>query len=124
MKLNEFPHLAVNRLVEEEVGISNIIFHPLFHSSERNKSAEVVEVPQPYIVQLENRKQRQGIGRHYAFVYVCQTVNDVEAVKNESMNPEWCDLNGLKQKTEKHNITFPDVIDTYKGILDKIAVNK
>lgn len=117
----EIPHEAVKRRLLEETGISAFDFHPDFHRPLRVISERVEDVPGPYSVHMEHRRQRDDVMFHYAFVYVCQfTGGNINKPSNSSYQPQWYTLEEVKA-LPRDMIPFDDIIRRYEDILDRLS---
>lgn len=113
----EIPHVAVARVLNEEAAITQFEFHPKFHKPDMMLSDVVEEVPRPFAVQIEHRRQRGLVRFHYAFVYVCRPIgtdSQLEAVQGYA--PRWMNL--TQMYLAGHDMRpFDDVLLRYQDLL-------
>lgn len=84
--------------------------------------SEVVEdVPRPYSVHQEHRRQRGFVRFHYAFVYVCRFVgNDRTLPHVEAYQARWLSLDEI-YRLPKDLIPYDDIIRRYEDILRRLG---
>lgn len=122
LKVLELPHDAVARVLRTEAGISTFEFSSLFHAKQAAYTESVTIVPQPYMVQREDRKQRGFVRFHYAFVYVVRCAHgNVGAIPQ--YQPTWYSRSEI-EKLMSPDRPFDDVVDRYDDILARIAAHK
>jgi ADP-ribose pyrophosphatase YjhB (NUDIX family) len=119
----ELPHKAVAKKLEEEAGITEFEFHPKFHNPDYMISEVVEDVPRPYSVHMEHRKQRGLVKFHYAFVYVCRFKGAVTPLENKpDYQPRWLSLEEIYQ-LPKGDIPYDDILRRYEDILHSLGFN-
>ncbi len=118
----ELPHEAVSRKLKEEVGVTSYELHPTFHNPPVVISEKVEDVPRPYTVHMEHRRQRNLIRFHYAFVYVCRFKgNDETLPRVADYEPHFFDLESI-YNMPRGTIPYDDIIRRYEDILIQLGV--
>lgn len=123
----EWPHLAAQRIVLEELGLSSHTYYFWPKHKEITYDRTTI-VPKPYQVQLELHKHlsdeyNQEIQAHYDFVYVCVTERINPPLKG---NAKWLSFQEFLEtvdlyKKKKKDFTFLDVEKTYEKILGEMG---
>ena len=118
LKFNESPHLAVERVMDEELGLRKGDFELISDDKELTKYGNTQIVPRPFLVESESGPHRLGVMEHYAFVYVCK-VKGVTPQLSSDLNPRWMNLDELEEllKTDVLKAPWGDVIPTYQRVL-------
>ncbi|MEE7506814.1 NUDIX hydrolase [Methylobacterium mesophilicum] len=123
LKYGETPDQAVANRLREETGIVNFEYHPIFHATYRPVSDLVEEVPRPYAVQREHRRQRGGVRSHYDFIYVCKFASREEIISNSSIyHARWASYDELT-RMEMDVRPFDDVVTMYSRIIMMIQAH-
>jgi nucleoside phosphorylase/ADP-ribose pyrophosphatase YjhB (NUDIX family) len=120
----EVPHDAIKRRVLEETGLTAFEFHPCFHRPLRVISELVEDVPGPYSVHMEHRRQRDEVMFHYAFVYICRVPDSANtSLKDSNYKPQWYTLDEIRAMP-RDTIPFDDIIRRYEDVLATLARTK
>jgi ADP-ribose pyrophosphatase YjhB (NUDIX family) len=123
--INKLPHDAIELHLFNEAGLKRDEweFHEVFHRPIEQFTV-VDDVTPPYAIQLEHRKQRGGIAKHYAFLYVCKFIKGKERMVTDinEYHPKWFSLNEIQEMRECR--PFDDVVQRYKTILKTIELTK
>jgi ADP-ribose pyrophosphatase YjhB (NUDIX family) len=134
LKPYEMPHLAIYRVVSEELGLSDNEYE-IWPRDQSKTYGETEVVPRPYQVQWEHNEQRQGeqgksVKSHYDFVYVCTTDKVKPLLRPAATSPvsraRWMSLQELRQEISMHKstnekVTFENVEKTYEKILKDLG---
>lgn len=122
LKQWELPHIGVANRLREETRIIDFEFHPKFHNSNLMISEVVENVPRPYSVHMEHRKQRGLVRFHYAFVYVCRFRGQDQVLEPvDGYLPRWMGLTEIYQ-LPKGLIPYDDIIRRYEDILKNLGI--
>jgi 8-oxo-dGTP pyrophosphatase MutT (NUDIX family) len=117
LKQWELPHEALAKRLREETGITAFDLHPHFHNRTLVISEIVEDVPRPYSVHMEHRRQRGLVRFHYAFVYVCKFKGrDEELPQVETYEPRFFSLQQI-YNMPRGVIPYGDIIRRYEDIL-------
>lgn len=119
----DLPHQTVAKKLKEETGITEFEFHPKFHNPDQMISEVVEDVPRPYSVHMEHRRQRGFVKFHYAFVYVCRSKNGIDKplVAINEYQPRWMNLESI-YLLPKNDIPYDDIIRRYEDILRNLGI--
>ena len=116
----ELPHKAIARKLKEEAGIESFELHPKFHNPRLVISEIVEDVPRPYTVHMEHRRQRGFVRFHYAFVYVCKFDGQDEQLPHvPGYEPHFYDLRTIRDM-RRGTIPYDDIIRRYEDILSRL----
>lgn len=115
---HEPPHLAVKRVLKDELGLSSANYSLVSNEFELRKYGNNIMVPKPYAVKVENGRHRLGIVEHYDYVYVC-LVNSVRPSIHSDISPQWFSLTELLElsKNNIQNAPWEDVVPIFQNIL-------
>ena len=118
----ELPHEAVAKRLKEETGIESFQLHPQFHNPKLVISEIVEDVPRPYSVHMEHRRQRGFVSFHYAFVYICKFKGRDEPLPRvEGYEPAFFTLQQI-YVMPRGTIPYDDIIRRYEDILINLGV--
>jgi len=121
LNASEPPHMAVARVLSEEVGLDRFEFHPLFHERDIQLSEVVQQVPRPFAVHMERRSQRDWVPFHYAFLYVCRpTLQPFIPPDSLSHKPRWFNLEEV-YNLPHGDYPFDDIVRRYEQILGRLG---
>lgn len=119
---HEFPNEALCSRLEERIGLktADFQFHPKIHQVvSKAVIGRAEKVCPPFIIQKEKTRQRRWVKYHYDFIYVLQLLNEHVAFKDNAYSPRWVSLPEM-ERIDADKESFPDVLDTYRVILDKV----
>jgi len=122
LKLWQIPHKTIAETLFRETGITNHEYelHPKFHTKEEMISEKVEDVPRPYAVQTEHRRQRGFVRFHHTFLYVCRFKNGDLSLKNvRDYQPRWVSLEEMR-KMKKDLRPFEDLFWRYEKLLKEL----
>lgn len=115
----ELPHTAVTAKLKDEANILNFEFHSLFHKKHLVISELVEDVPRPYSVHMEHRRQRSLVKFHYAFIYIVRCLEEGGYRFRSEYDPKWFSLQEIKEMP-RDQIPFDDIIRRYEDILEQL----
>lgn len=125
LKTNEAPHLAVERVMSEELGLNKEDYELISEDKDLPKYGDTQIVPKPFLVKSELGPHRRWVKEHYAFVYICK-VRGTKPQLSSSLNPRWMNIEELLYLSEndvKH-APWGDVIPTYTKVLDFLRTHE
>jgi ADP-ribose pyrophosphatase YjhB (NUDIX family) len=111
----EFPEQALVRNLHSRLGIkeSDWLYDRRFHIGVREQNKDlgtVVRIPEPWIVQREERRQRHFVARHYDFIYVLRYKGSGKWSGTHSIVANFYPLKEIERILDRKEL-WPDVYD-------------
>lgn len=124
LKVHEAPHLAVIRVMSEELGLKNEDFELVSDDKDLPKYGDTQIVPRPFLVKSESGPHRLGVLEHYSFVYICK-VKGTKPQLTSNLNPKWMNIDELEElsKRDVKHAPWGDVIPTYQKVSDYLGMS-
>ena len=118
------PNEALAEVLRREAGIVDFELHPVFHNKGSMVTDRVQDIPRPYAVQIEHRRQRGLVGSHYDFLYVCRFRGGDQPLKSiADYHPRWMSIAEIRA-LGKDERPFDDLIIRYEEVLAVLNDNK
>lgn len=118
IKKNELPHLAVKRILKEEVGLNenDFVFDMRYHRK-LHRYARIKDCYAPFAVQQEFiTKHKHHVKYHYAFFYICNLKEGIEINGDTMYFPQFFTLDEIKDM-DNDTKPFQDLVQRYEYLL-------